>query len=222
MIGEDIDARDAARDRHCGACGPTAAQIEQVVMNLVVNARDAMPDGGVLAISTRRRAPRRALRPAPRRREPGLVRRALPCSDTGVGWTRRRRAAHLRAVLHDEGEGEGHGPRVWRRCTGSCEQSGGHIWRLQRAGPRDDASRSILPQVAAAVPAKAEHVSQPRCRAGRRRCCVVEDEDAVRAIVRRDAARSGLRDARGARRQRGAPRLRPERGGAHRPGADAT
>ena len=97
LIGERRQAGDEARD----ALGPVSAdpgQLEQVLMNLAVNARDAMPDGGRLTIetaeveldaSTPRRSGRRAR----------AVRDAV-VTDTGTGMIERDPGAHLRAVLH--------------------------------------------------------------------------------------------------------------------------
>ncbi len=96
-------------------------QLEQVLVNLAVNARDAMPDGGTLQIDTANieideeyAASRPELSPGPHVR--------LRVSDTGVGMDRRDGRARLRPVLHDQaggaGDRPGAGDRLRDRPTG--------------------------------------------------------------------------------------------------------
>ena len=87
-------------------------QVEQVLLNLAVNARDAMPQGGVLSFSTSmveldEDDTRKYNSVAPGRYLMVAV------ADTGTGIPGRRAGAHLRALLHDQGGGQGHrhGPR---------------------------------------------------------------------------------------------------------------
>ena len=80
-------------------------QLEQVIMNLAVNARDAMPDGGTLTIETARARPRG---------RPG--RAALTVTDTGDGIDPEARERDLRAVLHDQGAGARHRARAGDRA----------------------------------------------------------------------------------------------------------
>ena len=175
-------------------------------MNLAVNARDAMPEGG--QADDRDRATS-TLDAAYARRTAGATPGRyvmLAVTDTGSAWTPRSQAAHLRAVLHDQGAGKGTGLGL-ATVYGIVQQSGGHIGVYSEPG-----TGTTLQGLPAA-----RRRAVPRPAAGRRRerrspraretILLVEDEDAVRALTRRILARGRLHGPDGARRRRGAPRL---------------
>ena len=127
LIGEDIELVDRARRRTSARVKADPGQIEQVMMNLVVNARDAMPErrhadasrpANVDARPTTRRA-RHATR------SPGRY-VMLAVSDTGGGMDAATRERALRAVLHDEGRRQGHRLGL-ATVYGIVKQSGGYI-----------------------------------------------------------------------------------------------
>ena len=87
-------------------------QLEQVLLNLAINGSDAMPDGGTLSMEASE-----ALVDAEMARTPRRIPRAVrdrSVSDTGVGMDEETRSAHLRAVLHDQGQGPRLRPRAAR------------------------------------------------------------------------------------------------------------
>ena len=109
VIGEDIaiDTRLAADLDHVMA---DRAQFDQMLVNLVINARDAMPDGGQVTIETANVNFTAAHGVAPREVPPGSY-VMLAVSDTGVGMDAAHAQAGVRAVLHHQGQRPRHRPR---------------------------------------------------------------------------------------------------------------
>ncbi len=181
VISEDI-ALVTQFESSIGAVKADRGQIEQVVMNLVVNARDAMPNGGVLAISTRVVH----LDAAYARRHAGVnpgKHVVFAVRDTGVGMDAATQQRVFEPFFTTKAKGKGTGLGL-STVYGIVRQSGGHI-EVRSAPGRGTTFEIILPQVSATVPAKAEHMIHTALPRGTETVLVVEDEDAVRLIVRR-------------------------------------
>jgi PAS domain S-box-containing protein len=105
LLGEDIDLVAVLSPDVCSVRADPG-QIEQVITNLAVNARDAMPQGGRLTIETQKVTIDNGRgHQHPEAVPPGSYVQ-LSVSDSGIGMDAR---AHLRAVFHDQGPGQGHG-----------------------------------------------------------------------------------------------------------------
>jgi two-component system, cell cycle sensor histidine kinase and response regulator CckA len=188
-LGEDIELVVEA-DADAGWVRADPGQAEQVVLNLALNARDAMPQGGRLIIST---APTtlhaHSAWDSAFAVKPGEYVR-LTVSDTGHGME----ADVLSRVFdpffttkHDRG-GTGLGLAM---VYGIVKQSEGYIRAFSKAG-RGSTFEVYLPRVAKAVPTEVQPGQVRTPPGGRGRVVlVVEDEDAVRAMVCRVLERSG-------------------------------
>ena len=181
VISEDI-ALVTQFENGIGAVKADRGQIEQVVMNLVVNARDAMSNGGVLAISTRLVH----LDAAYARRHAGVnpgKHVVISVRDTGVGMDTATQQRIFEPFFTTKPKGKGTGLGL-STVYGIVRQSGGHI-EVRSAPGRGTTFDIMLPQISATVPARAEHAIGAALPRGSETVLVVEDEDAVRLIVRR-------------------------------------
>ena len=164
-------------------------QMEQVLLNLVVNARDAMPDGGELRVSTA------AVECTPEwcRQHAGFapgryVR--LRVEDSGTGMTTDVQARMFEPYFTTKREGKGTGLGL-STVFGIVSQSGGHILVDSQPG-RGTRCDVYLPVVDDEAMPTGEPV-QRASRGGRERILLVEDEPAVRAVARQALESFGYR-----------------------------
>jgi len=179
IIGEDIDLRTTLSTSPA-TVRADASQLEQVIMNLTVNARDAMPEGGTLSIETanvdvgERGGAQQAGVPAAR-----VVR--LRVSDTGVGIDSATQKRIFEPFFTTKAVGRGTGLGL-STVYGIVQQCGGQI-TLESAPGRGTTFTISLPLAAepSAEPAHRPGPSRPPAGAGT--VLVVEDDDEVRQVT---------------------------------------
>jgi PAS domain S-box-containing protein len=169
-IGEDL-----------GAVKADPSQIEQVILNLIVNARDAMPDGGKLLIETRNveldasATQEQAFKPGPYA--------MLSVTDTGVGMSAET-LAHIFEPFYttkESSRGTGLGLST---VYGIVKQSGGHISVFSELG-KGTTFKVYLPRVEAQIPATPKNeFAEAASSEGKECILLVEDEPAVRELAR--------------------------------------
>jgi PAS domain S-box-containing protein len=175
-------------DRNAGRICADSGQLDQIVVNLVVNARDAMPDGGNVTIETRN-----VWVDEPNATEHFDVRPGpyvlLVVQDSGTGMDRATREHIFEPFFTTKELGKGTGLGL-ATTYGIVRQAGGHIWVYSEPGfgtsfklyfPRID--ETVTPEGPAVVPAPA---------IGAGRVLVVEDEPIVRDITTQLLTRSGF------------------------------
>ena len=129
VLGEDIELVTLLAE-DLGRVKTDPGQMEQVVMNLAVNARDAMPSGGKLTIETANVELDEAYARAHISVPPGRY-VMLSVSDTGVGMTQEVKERVFRALLYDQGERQGDGTGFIYSLR-DCETEWGKHLGLQR------------------------------------------------------------------------------------------
>jgi len=189
LIGEGIQLvskLDPTNGRLCA----DQAQLEQVLVNLIVNARDAMPKGGTLTIETAQveltSSPVYHLTPLP----PGPYVR-LAVSDTGCGMDRKTQSHIFEPFFTTKGEGKGSGLGL-STVFGIVTQCGGAIDVTSRVGHGtrfDLYFPSVESDILTTVPTKP--LGQPR--RGTETILLVEDEPSVRMLVRDELRKLGYR-----------------------------
>lgn len=189
LIGEDIQLVSRL-DPTNGRLRADQAQLEQVLVNLVVNARDAMPKGGMLTIETAQveltRSPVYHLTPLP----PGLYVR-LAVSDTGCGMDRNTQSHIFEPFFTTKGEGKGSGLGL-STVFGIVTQCGGAIDVTSRVG-QGTRFDLYFPSVESDILTTAPTQPVGRPQRGTETILLVEDDPSVRTLVRDELRKLGYR-----------------------------
>ena len=187
LMGEHIEMRTRC-GANVGHVKADPAQIEQVIMNLVVNARDAMPKGGRLTVETVNVELDSTYARDHVSVKPGSY-VMLAVSDSGIGMSPET-VAHIFEPFYttkESGQGTGLGLST---VYGIVKQSGGYIWVYSEPG-KGTTFKVYLPRVAAPVDSKPEMVEIPAAGKGSETILLVEDEEAVRELANRILSAKG-------------------------------
>jgi signal transduction histidine kinase/ActR/RegA family two-component response regulator len=156
------------------------SQLEQVIVNLVTNARDAMPGGGRLSIETALRDPEPGV--------PGPSWVVLSVTDTGLGMDREIRQRVFEPFFTTKPFGKGTGLGL-ATVHGVVQQSGGHVVVESEPGA-GSSFRVFLPMTTEAIPA--EEISGPApARGVRGTILLAEDDPDVRHVIERVLREAG-------------------------------
>ena len=186
VIGEDIELRTVL-GAQMGTIQADSGQIEQVIVNLAVNARDAMPDGGKLTIETANVE----WDDASSRQHAGAMAGSyvmLSVCDSGMGMSKETQARIFEPFFTTKEMGKGTGLGL-ATVYGIVKQSGGNIWVDSEPG-QGTVFKVYFPKLNHAAAEPAPTVASP-ARAGSETILVVEDETAVRTLVCRILERQG-------------------------------
>ena len=163
-------------------------QIEQIVMNLAVNARDAMPEGGTLTIETANVELDEHYAKAHAGVTPGAY-VVLIVTDTGTGMTPEVQARLFEPFFTTKAPGKGTGLGM-ATIYGIVKRSGGSIGVDSEVG-RGTAFKVYFPQTDTAMMAAGVPVPHPPAHGGPHTVLVVENEDSLRELARRLLKRHG-------------------------------
>ena len=187
-IGEDIDLRTILSPQPA-LIRADAGQLEQVLMNLAVNARDAMPGVGRLVIETAIVDVDASSTPLSTMTPPGAYIR-LSATDSGSGMDEATKARIFEPFFTTKDAGKGTGLGL-ATMYGIVQQSDGFIWAYSEVGYGTTFAID-LPRVDGVVESDAPAAVEAAL-GGDETLLLVEDAPAVRAIIRQTLERAGYR-----------------------------
>lgn len=179
LIGEDIDLL-AITDPRLGQVKADPGQLEQVLLNLIVNSRDAMPSGGKLTIETANAI--LSADYALSHGAPGGPYVMLAVSDTGSGMDAELQNHVFEPFFTTKVPGKGTGLGL-ATVYGIVKQSDGHIWLYSEVG-KGTCFKIYLPRVDEIVEDQVNTGGLRFVPKGTETLLLVEDEDQVREIVK--------------------------------------
>ncbi|HYB11880.1 MAG TPA: PAS domain-containing protein, partial [Myxococcota bacterium] len=185
VIGEDLELRTRL-DPAAGAVHADPGQLEQVLVNLAVNARDAMPMGGCLSLETSHIDRSTSV-------AAGLPTACYAClivNDTGIGMDEETRNRIFEPFFTTKPPGKGTGLGL-STVYGIVQQSGGQI-HVESSPEGGTTFRIFLPEVDRAVEAVVS-AAPAAGNGGSETVLLVEDEDAVRRLIQRVLESAGYR-----------------------------
>jgi PAS domain S-box-containing protein len=189
LIGEDLEMQSVLAPE-LGHVKADPGQIEQVLLNLAVNARDAMPDGGSLTIQTNNVELDAGYTQKHRPVEAGSY-VMIAVSDTGCGMSPELRARIFEPFFTTKEKGKGTGLGL-STVYGIVKQSGGMIWVYSEPG-QGTTFKIYLPRVHEVASAAAPVAEKSTKLGGTETVLLVEDEDAVRHLAQEVLQSNGYR-----------------------------
>jgi nitrogen-specific signal transduction histidine kinase len=196
LLGEDVDLVSLPK-RSTGRIVIDRGGLEQVLMNLVVNARDAMPTGGKLTIETAdvEVDDHFASQHVDVKAGPHVL---VAVTDNGMGMDRATQAHIFEPFFTTKAVGRGTGLGL-STVFGFVRQSGGTVWVYSEPGV-GTTFKVYLPRVDAPIAVVRHSSHPPPSTRGGETILLVEDEDQVRSVARNILERNGYRvlDARNA------------------------
>ncbi|MDT4895401.1 MAG: two-component system, cell cycle sensor histidine kinase and response regulator CckA [Acidobacteriota bacterium] len=189
LIGEDIDPLTVL-EPSLGQIKADPGQIEQVLLNLAVNARDAMPQGGKLTIETQNvYLDNQDVRWHTAIQPGNYV--MLAVSDTGCGIDAETQMRMFEPFFTTKEQGKGTGLGL-STVYGIVKQSGGHLWVYSEVG-KGTTFKIYLPRVDEVTERDEPRTTQAELPQGRETVLLTEDEEQVRQMTRMILEMGGYR-----------------------------